>query len=127
VVHVHDLVDFVSEEARRAGRYAAEYIAEGASDKAPVDMVSKPGRGLGYIVPQKIRTEKLTDKLDLFFRVRQEYKGVELVIRADGDELRRMKKRHMAPGEMEHLTLQTELIKNKGYQEISITVEEVAK
>lgn len=125
VVHVHDLVDFVSEEARRAGRYAAEYVVAGARDSLEPDIHSKPGNGLGYIVPQQIRTEKLTDKLDLFFRVRQEFKGVELVIKADGDELRRVKKRHMAPGEMEHIKLQTDLLKDKGYSEISIAIEEV--
>ena len=128
VVHVHDLVDFVSEEARRAGRYAAEYVnAEGQSESLEVDMVSRPGEGIGYIVPQKIRTEKLTENLELFFRVRNEYKNAELVITADGDEVKRIKKRHLAPGEMEHITLKTDVIVGKGYGEISIAVEEVAK
>lgn len=126
VVHVHDLVDFVTEEARRAGKYAAEYIL-GQGDQGVVDMVTKPGKGLGYIVPQKIRTDRLTDKLDLFFRVRQEFKAVEVVITADGHELRRMKKRHLAPGEMEHLDLATDVIKGKGYHEISIAIEEVGR
>lgn len=126
VVHVHDLVDFVTEEARRAGKYAADFVKDQAV-KCAIDMVSKPGNGIGYIVPQKIRTEKLTKNLDLFFRVRQEYKGVELVISADGEELRRIKKRHLAPGEMEHIKLKTDVIKGKSFSEISIAVEEVAE
>ena len=124
VVHVHDLVDFVTEEARRAGKHAAGYVL-GKKDHAHLSeaLETKPGNGLGYIVPQQIRTEKLEENLDLFFRVRQEYRQVELVVKADDVELKRMKKRHLAPGEMEHVKLKADLLKDKGYKEISIAVE----
>lgn len=127
VVHVHDLVDFVTEESRRAGKYAAEYVMS-QLDKQEENVVlsSKPGTGIGYIVPQKIRASKLEDQLDLFFRVRHEYKKVELVITGDGQEIKRIKKRHLAPGEMEHIKLKTDVLKEGGYNEISIHVEEVA-
>ena len=126
VVHVHDLVDFVTEEARRAGRYAAEYVLS-KSDIEPLlsDMKTYTGEGIAYIVPQKIRSEKLTEYLDLFFRVRQEYKQVELVISGDHTEIKRIKKRHLAPGEMEHIKLKTDELKGKGYKTLSIRVEEV--
>lgn len=128
VVHVHDLVDFVSEEAARAGKHAAAYVVSGEKGKGREenDIVSVPGDGLGYIVPQKIHTERLAENLNLFFRVRREYKAVELRITADGEEIKRIKKRHLAPGEMEHIKLKTDMIKGKGYREISIAVEEVA-
>ena len=127
VVHVHDLVDFVTEEARRAGKYAAEYVwASATQEIVECDMHAKPGGGIGYIVPQKIRTEKLNDHLDLFFRVRREFKGVELVISADGQELKRIKKRHLAPGEMEHIKLKTDMIVGKNFGTIAIDVVEVA-
>ncbi len=126
VVHVHDLVDFVTEESRRAGKYAAEYIkAMNGQTEVVASMLSKPGNGIGYIVPQKIRTNKLTENLDLFFRVRQEFKGVELVIKADGEVLKRLKKRHLAPGEMEHIVFKTDVLMGKGYGELSIEVAEV--
>jgi NADPH-dependent 2,4-dienoyl-CoA reductase/sulfur reductase-like enzyme len=127
VVHVHDLVDFVTEESRRAGKHAAKYIVDHMAGKTEDHEVqSKPGSGVGYIVPQKIRASKLEDKLDLFFRVRQEFKGVELVISGDGQEIKRMKKRHLAPGEMEHIKLKSDVIKEGNYKEITIHVEEVA-
>lgn len=129
VVHVHDLVDFVSEEARLAGSHAADYLLEKAGEGALTGvhvMATKAGNGLGYIVPQKIRREKVGDTLKLFFRVRQVYKGAELVVRGDGQELRRLKKRHLAPGEMAHIKLRADELKEKDYKEISIAVEEVA-
>lgn len=127
VVHVHDLVDFVTEEARRAGKYAAEYVTSKSGIEAMIsDMKTQPGEGIGYIVPQKIRTEKLTENLDLFFRVRQEYKQVELIISGDHTVIKRIKKRHLAPGEMEHIKLKTDVLKDKGYETLSIRVEEVA-
>lgn len=136
VVHVHDLVDFVTEESQRAGAYAADYIrakrmvgsgevhvSDTDNEKITESVIStSPGNGIGYIVPQIIRQDHLNKKLDLFFRVREVYKSVQLVISGDGQELKRIKKRHLAPGEMEHVKIDRSLIADGHYSNVSIDV-----
>ncbi|WFD09995.1 NAD(P)/FAD-dependent oxidoreductase [Tepidibacter hydrothermalis] len=120
VVHVHDLVDFVTKESRIAGRNAALYVLNKIENNETVE--TEAGDGIGYIVPQQIDT-KLGEEVNLFMRVRNIYSNRKLVVR-DGDEIILQKKRpHMIPSEMENLKLSAELIKNlKG--NISVCVEE---
>lgn len=105
VLHVHDLVDFVSEEAEFAGANAARY-AMGQLEKAggtPVDV--KAGDGVGYTVPQTL--EKVPDKGDLKvrFRVQAVYQNRAIAVTFDGEEIKRKKRMIMAPGEMEEIIL----------------------
>ena len=120
VVHVHDLVDFVTKESRIAGRNAALYVLNKIENNETID--TEAGEGIGYIVPQQIDT-KLGEEVNLFMRVRNIYSNRKLVVR-DGDEIILQKKRpHMIPSEMENLKLSAEIIKNlKG--NISVCVEE---
>lgn len=104
VVHVHDLVDFVSAESRRAGKAAARYL-KGQVEKSRDYKNLLPSSGIGYTVPQKIQVENIEDKLEVFMRVTEVFKDVKLEIK-DGDEvLMSMKKKHMAPGEMEKIIM----------------------
>lgn len=123
VVHVHDLVDFVTEEARRAGESAAKYISTG-SKGAEADVLTTAGSGISYIVPQNIRTANLTEKLQLFFRVRNVYKNVKVEVKLDGEVIHSVKKRHLAPGEMERLSLPTEALKSHGKGQLTVEVVE---
>lgn len=120
VVHVHDLVDFVTKESRIAGRNAALYVLNKIENNDTID--TEAGDGIGYIVPQQIDT-KIGEEVNLFMRVRDIYSNRKLVVR-DGDEIILQKKRpHMIPSEMENLKLSAEIIKNlKG--NISVCVEE---
>jgi NADPH-dependent 2,4-dienoyl-CoA reductase/sulfur reductase-like enzyme len=120
VVHVHDLVDFVTKESRIAGRNAALYVLDKIENNETVK--TNPGDGIGYIVPQQIDT-KLGEEVNLFMRVRNIYSNKKLVVR-DGDEVILQKRRpHMIPSEMENLKLSSEIVKNlKG--NISVCVEE---
>jgi len=103
VVHVHDLVDYVSAESERAGAAAANFVLSGQTDENALQLVN--GNGVGYTVPQKIRVNRIEKVCDVFFRVRQVYKKSVIEIR-DGDKLIASYKRdHMAPGEMEHILL----------------------
>lgn len=123
VVHVHDLVDFVTEESRKAGKNAARYVKGEIIDVDEViDMI--PGEGIGYIVPHKIRVENIEEKLDLLMRVRNVYKNAKLLVKADGEVIKEIKKAHLAPGEMERIILQKSLLEDKNYNNISIEVEE---
>lgn len=123
VVHVHDLVDFVTEEARRAGASAARYVSTGWQSGG--DSVStQPGGGVGYIVPQQLRPDQLGDKAQLFFRVRNVYKGVKVQVSLGGEVIHSVKKRHLAPGEMERLDVPSAGIKAAGSGELTIEIVE---
>ena len=98
VVHVHDIVDFVTKEARRAGAGAARLIKGAVENGNTVQ--TRPGKGVRYIVPQVIRPANMDQKQTLFFRVTDVFKDKELALYGDDKLLRRIKKRHMAPGEM---------------------------
>lgn len=98
VVHVHDIVDFVTQEARRAGAGAARLIKGAVEDGSTVQ--TKPGKGVRYIVPQAVRPSNMGESQTLFFRVTDVFKDKELALYGDDKLLRRIKKRHMAPGEM---------------------------
>ena len=102
VLHVHDLVDFVSKEAEVAGKSAAAYIL-GKTEKKLHIPLSTDGR-VRYTVPQVITAEK---DVTVYFRVADVYKGVTLKV-LDGEHVVAQKKKaRMAPGEMESITLKS--------------------
>ncbi len=111
VVHVHDLVDFVTAESQRAGAAAASWVKQGATTGGKL-LSLQNGEGVGYTVPQKLRLDGVSDKLDLFLRVRQVYAASALEITDGGSVIARFKREHMAPGEMEHLVLPKKLLEN---------------
>ena len=123
VVHVHDLVDFVTAESRKAGKNAAKYVKNEIKSQSEV-INTKAGNGIGYIVPQKIRVENLGDKFELFMRVRSVYQNVKMVIKADGEVIKEVKKKHLAPGEMEIIKMDSKLLTDKQISELSVSVEE---
>ncbi len=121
VVHVHDLVDFVTQEARRAGASAAKYVKEGW--RAGVAAVhTTAGNGIGYVVPQSVRPEGIEGKLPLFFRVRNVYKGVQIQVTLNGEVIHNVKKRHLAPGEMERVDIAAQTIQAIGQGELKVEV-----
>lgn len=126
VVHVHDLVDFVTEESRRAGKSAASYVLGQLKEEGNV-FTTKAGNGISYIVPQKVRLDNIDKDLDLFLRVRNVYKKAKLVVKADDEVIKVFRKPTLAPGEMEHLLLSKESIPNRPFECLSIEVEEVTQ
>ena len=107
VLQVHDLVDYVSEEAERAGIGAAKLVA-GQVGKGKV-LETRPGNGVRYVLPQTLHTG--TD-VSLFFRVTQPFGKVKLTV-TDGEKVLATAKRlKAAPGEMEKLTLKADALEN---------------
>lgn len=104
-VHVHDLVDFVTLESQKAGRAAAAYAAEAtaSSPSAPLEICA--GAGVTYTVPQRVFPAKLEKTTEVFFRVNGLYDHADIVVSDGGRELFRRKREHLAPGEMERLTV----------------------
>ena len=109
VLHVHDLVDFVSDEGEIAGRAAAAYIRQGKQmgKNIPVRTDGK----VRYTVPQKLSD---TDgQSELYFRVGNVYRNVKLVVRDhEGNVIVSRKKAVLTPGNMEHITVSGEAVKN---------------
>ncbi len=118
VLHVHDVVDYVSEEAKRCGHYAAMYVKEGELKESPV-ILTKAGEHVSYVLPQKIRLNN-DEKVLLYFRVNQKCENATVVIK-DGEEvIHRVKKRMMLPAEMEHVSLDKSLLQ---HIQMSLTLE----
>lgn len=124
VLHVHDLVDFVSQEAKKAGRNAALYLK---CSRNSAELVRLEGKnGVRYTVPQYIDPESMDDTVTVRFRVGQPYRDAALCAWVDGTLLRRIPKRILTPGEMEQFPLRREELP-AGCRNITFTVEEVAK
>lgn len=98
VLHVHDLVDFVSEEAAKAGLAALHY-AEGKLPQPENQMVVESGFGAGGVVPQRM-SKTLAEPVQLMFRPRGVYQNAAVAIELDGAEVARRKFRILTPGEM---------------------------
>ncbi len=108
VLHVHDLVDFVSKESEEAGRSAAEFIKTGSVDRNYVE--TRGVDGVRYVVPQRLSKDCKADKLQMKLRVGNVFKNVRLVVEADGEEIYSKKKQIVTPGEMESIVLNEEQI-----------------
>lgn len=118
VVHVHDLVDFVSAEARKAGKAAAKYIKNEAVKGEYIEI--KNGFGITYTVPQKCRLENVENALEISMRVNNIYNDMRLQVK-DGDKIIvNMKKQHLAPGEMEKIMVPKKLLENVTGKEITV-------
>ena len=127
VLHVHDLVDFVSEEAAIAGKAAAEMITEKSAAAVRTIRV-KTGMGVRYTVPEALRLPEVSNApVRIFFRVTDIFKKVRLLITdTDGNVLVKNAKSAVAPGEMESMTLTPELLTDlmaRNVAEITVSLE----
>ena len=107
VLHVHDLVDYVSEEAEIAGKSAAAYIAGESAEK--VDVALHTDGKIRYTVPQRITQKK---DVSVFFRVADVYRNVTIQVKNGDEVVFSRKKVKVAPGEMESITLKPEMFAN---------------
>ena len=106
VLQVHDLVDYVSEEAERAGIGAADMILNGT---APTEsLATKPGNGVRYVIPQNVH--KTGKDVSLFLRVTRPFGKVKFTVTAGEKVLATAKRLKAAPGEMEKLTIKAEML-----------------
>ncbi len=107
VLQVHDLVDYVSEEAELAGCAAAAYLAEGERKRDAVDTVA--GEHIRYTLPQKI-DRSLAGEVKISFRVSDEFRNCKIVAKCGERTVVSKKRRVVVPGEMEHLTIPAEAV-----------------
>lgn len=107
VLHVHDLVDFVSQEADMAGYQAGQWVSE-KQKKAKDYIRLEAAQGVRYTVPQKIKRDTPQEQITLRFRVGDVYRDRYLAVYFDDTLIKRVKKRVMAPGEMEQVVIKRE-------------------
>lgn len=144
VLHVHDLVDFVSQEAEAAGRSAADYIgrkqgalqeesvggleqtgAEEAPGGTEADRTVIPGAGVRYTVPEIINPYRMPASLTVRFRSDKVYKNCYVSIYLEEERILHRRRPIVTPGEMEAVTLtKAQLLKNPDLKIITIAIEE---
>lgn len=112
VVHVHDLVDFVTMESTRGREAAAAYLQGDARGGPALEVPIRAGEGVTYTVPQVIRPDRMGKTAELFFRVNAVYENAVLRVSAGNRVLLEKKREHMAPGEMERLPLPAKLMRD---------------
>ena len=124
VLHVHDLVDYVSQEATAAGKNAAAYIQNGSSkDAASVEIFQVDG--VRYTVPKYVRPTEMDDTLTVRFRVGAVYKNCSIATYFDDTLISKRKRPVMAPGEMEQVILdKKKLAEFPDLSRITIRIEE---
>ena len=119
VLHVHDLVDFVSQEAEAAGRNAARYVKNSI-------VTLLPAQGVRYTVPETIRLCHMPDKLTVRFRSDKVYKSCYINVYFEEERILHRKRSIVTPGEMEEVVLTKEqLLKYPDLKTITLMVEEV--
>ena len=131
VLHVHDLVDFVSEEAAMAGRNASLYVQnacrsqENTKNLTEKEIILFSEKGVRYTVPSVIRPDHMPEELTVRFRVGGVYKNCYISCYLDGERILHRKRPVVAPGEMEQIKLTREqIMKNPLLQKITLKIEE---
>ena len=105
VLHVHDLVDYVSSEAALAGENAAAFVLNTKTAEKTHKVTVKAENGVRYTVPQTIDIENMSDSVTVRFRVGDIYRDRSVCVYYDGKKISSRKKRVLAPGEMEQVVL----------------------
>lgn len=123
VVHVHDLVDFVSAEGERAGKNAAEYI-QGLVGETICQLNITNGAGITYTVPQVINLCEAPQNIEVFMRVNGVYKDKRIVVKCGDKEIVGYSRKHLAPGEMEKIMIPSKFL-NEINRELTIELQEV--
>lgn len=124
VLHVHDLVDFVSEESARAGASAAAFVKRGCTADSTTAVKVIPQNGVRYTVPAEIHTSELLGDVHIRFRVTGVFKDRSIVIKAGDEELIRRKSRILVPSEMLDIIIKKEKLEGVNC-DITAAIEEV--
>ena len=128
VLHVHDLVDYVSEEAALAGKNAAQYVKEryGKDAQKGGDVIEiKATDGARYTVPTSIHLDNMADLLTVRFRVGNVFKDSYISVYFNDERVQHRKKQVMAPGEMEQIILKKKALEDyDGLKTITVKIEE---
>lgn len=121
VVHVHDLVDWVTEESKRAGKSAAKYVKGESTGRYKVINI-KGINGVRYVIPQLLRVKNITESINLMMRVDNIYKNIKFIVKGNGQKIKEIKRAHVAPGEIETIKITLNELTYRDYNEISVEI-----
>lgn len=124
VVHVHDLVDFVTQESRAAGLGASRYI-KGEIDNSREVISTKGIKGIRYVVPQSVNPENVRGSVNFFMRVDNVYNDVYLKVSTGDRVISKIRKNVVTPGEMENIRIDKNVLSEIGSGELIFQLEEV--
>jgi NADPH-dependent 2,4-dienoyl-CoA reductase/sulfur reductase-like enzyme len=141
VVHVHDLVDYVTAESQRAGRAAASYVSnsdtkgqntenkerskqDAGDHQCTQEIQINNGNGISYTVPQKLRFGNIEKSVEVYFRVNRIFGKSAIQIWSESTLIAKYSRERMAPGEMERIILPIKLLEKVQDSNIKILVEE---
>lgn len=123
VVHVHDLVDFVTQESYLAGKGAAKFI-KGELSKSKKVISTLGENGIRYVVPQKINPDNVDDSVNFFMRVDNVYKNVFIEVLSEGKTVLKVKRPVVSPGEMENIKIKREILENINFNKLIFSLKE---
>ncbi|MGI6230816.1 MAG: NAD(P)/FAD-dependent oxidoreductase [Tractidigestivibacter sp.] len=126
VLHVHDLVDYVSQEATSAGKAAAEWAAGGsAADAARHNLPVFAEGGVRYTVPQTLDPSLMDSETTLRFRVSDVFEDRRISVYVDDERIVSKRRPILVPGQMEQVTLKREdLLARPNASKITVKLEE---
>ena len=107
-LHVHDLVDYVTEESKKVGHFAAKFIKNELETYNKIKVTN--GSGINYVLPNSINSNSNRD-VDLYFRVKLPHKTCYLYLFVDNLLIKKYKKTYLIPSEMEHIKVSKDLLK----------------
>lgn len=126
VVHVHDLVDFVTAESQRAGAAAAQYCAmkQERPNSVETEISIENGENIGYTVPQHVRTDRIGKYVEVFFRVKRVFHDSVIEVSSGGKVISSFRREHMAPGEMEHIIIPKQFLDQAAQGKMTVSARE---
>ena len=124
VLHVHDLVDFVTAEAQKAGKAAAEYLS-GKISVSPEDIIEiEAGDFIGYTVPQKIELSETEKFEEIYFRVKKVINNAKIVLSDENGIILSKNREQMLPAEMEKLIVPKKILEEAKGRKLFVSVKE---
>jgi NADH dehydrogenase FAD-containing subunit len=120
VVHVHDLVDWVTDESIKTGKGAAAFIKRQDREIDGFTFKTKPLNNISYIVPHRVRSSLIDDTLELYMRVKGTHEKVALVVKAGGRVIKSVKKKVLSPGEMAVIKIKKNELPVEAFKELSV-------
>ena len=124
VVHVHDLVDFVTEEAQKAGKAAALYVLSKHAQTDEQKCVIENGNGVAYTIPQTIQNKSQPTGISILLRVNRIFGQSVITVHSRDKVYARFQRERLAPGEMEKIVLPPKILQNISENTLSVSVEE---
>ncbi len=123
VVHIHDLVDYVSQEAEKAGKSVSRYLQNVDSINDYLEII--PHTNVSYVIPQKVNQDPNCETIDFMYRV-QKVMNRAVVTLVDENEkvVKQIRRANMSPGEMEKFNIKSDLL-SKSNRHYRLIVEEI--